>query len=181
MNKYMISFDASTTCTGYAIFLGDKLVDYGKITPPKSLEWRDRINCTASEIKDILEKYKSKKAYCEDVPLKRGGGLMTLVQLGAVQGMILSLCGAYGIEIEFIPVATWRRKMQLFDGTEAGKERNNLKKASIELANKLYGLKLVYKSPSSKFNDDDVSDSILVGASTFKEDTKGFGRKSKIE
>ena len=40
-----------------------------------------------------------------------------------------------------------------------------MKKKSIEKANKLYGLNLIYKSPTSKYNEDDISDSILIGYS----------------
>ena len=175
--KYILSLDASTTCTGYAIFSKDKLVKSGKIVPSKVLDWRERINHTANRLNKIIEEYDIQKIYCEDVPLKSSGGLKTLLMLGAVQGMILTVASCHDIEIEFIPVATWRRKVGLFDGTTDGKKRENLKKHSIELANKLYKLELNYVSKASKLNDDDISDAILIYHSTL---VKTLGRKSKV-
>lgn len=188
MEGYNISFDASTTCTGYSIFDGDILVKYGKIKPLKTLEWRDRIQCMSNEIKLILDQYNVKKAYVEDIPLKKGG-MKVLVQLGCVQGMLLGLLCGYNIPIEFIPVATWRRKIGLFDGTVEGKERDNLKIHSIKKANKLFDLDLqCVLTKGGNYNpeksDDDISDSILIYASTREKyavkDKKGFGKKIKI-
>ena len=42
------------------------------------------------------------------------------------------------------------------------------------MANKEFNLSLVYKSPSSKFNEDDISDAILLGKSQI--DKKIFGK-----
>lgn len=99
--------------------------------------------------------------------------------LGAIQGALLGICGAYDIEYDLVSVSTWRRKVGLYDGTAEGKERSVLKQHSIELANKLFNLSLVYKTPTSKFNDDDISDAILVGYSTFLKD-KRIGQKVNI-
>ena len=177
--QIVLSLDMSTTCTGWALFKEEKLIDYGKITPNKNDEWQDRLQETAFEIKSVVEHYNPTKIIAEDVPLKRSGGMKTLVMLGAVQGALLAICGTYDIEYQLVPVATWRRKVELFDGTEKGKERSVLKQHSIELANKLFDLSLVYKSPTSKFNDDDISDAILVGYSTFLKD-KRLVRKINI-
>ena len=52
--------------------------------------------------------------------------------------------------------------------------RNVLKERSVNLANLLYNLELVYKSPNSKYNDDDISDSILICHAVIHEHDRGF-------
>ena len=185
-----ISIDASTTMIGYSIWDEDELIKYGKLAPTiKDLEWRERVKDFIPQLQTIINEYKPKKMYAEDVPLFEKGqgakGKKTLVQLGATQGSIIGLCGANNIEIEFIPVSTWRSNIGLYNGTEEGKERDNLKIASIIKANELFGidLKCLYTrngTYKSKGSDDDIADSILVYASTrdkYKIKSKSFGRK----
>lgn len=179
-----LSLDASTTCIGWSIWDEDKLIDYGKLTPTvRKLEWRDRLRNFTPQICKIIKDNNIKNAIIEDVPLMRKGGLKTLVQLGAVQGMIIGICDSFGVGLQFISVAQWRKDIGLHDGTKDGMKRDLLKQYSIEKANKIFGLDLTFVSPSSTLNDDDISDSILLYASTrdkYKVKTKTFGRKGKV-
>jgi Holliday junction resolvasome RuvABC endonuclease subunit len=163
----ILSLDASTTSTGWAVFEENKLIDYGKICPSQSLDWRERISLISKELTNIIEKYKPNKIAIEDVPLKKGG-MKILVQLGACQGIVIALAEIYNINVTYITVGSWRKYVGLFNGTVEGKTRDELKKHSVEKANKLYDLDLVWKSPKSKFNDDDISDAILIGRSIIK-------------
>ena len=180
-----IGIDASTTCIGWSIFDDDNLVNCGKIKPTiNDLEWRDRIQNFIPQLQLIIEEYKPQKMYAEDVPLMKQKGMKTLVQLGAIQGMLITLCGVNGIDMNFIPVSTWRKDIGLFDGTEKGKERDEMKIKSINKANDLFGLKLnCIFTKSGRYNgeksDDDISDSILVYCSTrekYKIKIKSFGK-----
>ena len=51
--KYM-GIDASSTCTGVAIFEDDNLIYNVAIKPPKVLNWRDRITVEGKEIENII-------------------------------------------------------------------------------------------------------------------------------
>ena len=174
-----MGIDASTTCTGYSIFDGTKLIACGKLVPNKDLEWRERIQELAPMISNIIKEYKPTQAYVEDVPLMVGGGTKTLVILGAVQGSILGLMASNGIKVTFIGVSKWRSEIGLFTGKRDGTTREMMKKSSIEYANEKFGLELVWKSKASKMNDDDISDSINVAWSQIKptEPRRGLGRK----
>jgi DeoR/GlpR family transcriptional regulator of sugar metabolism len=77
----------------------------------------------------------------------------------------MGVCVANNVKVTFISVSTWRSALGLFDKTQKGKERDEMKQKSIEMANKIFGLNLVYKSPSSKFNQEDEADAILVAYS----------------
>lgn len=181
----IISIDASTTCIGWSIFDNDKLIDYGKLKPTiEDLEWRDRIYNFIPQLQQIIDKYKPTKMYVEDVPLMSKRGNKTLVQLGATQGSLIGLCGANNIEMNFISVSTWRKEIGLFDGTEKGKERDNMKIKSIQKANELFNIELsLVFTKNGNYNgdksDDDISDSILIYCSTRNKYKvkSGFGRR----
>ena len=158
--------DASTKSTGYSIFKDKELIDYGVIKS-ESEDWRERIVNQAPALVKILTKYHPDKIYMEDVPLKAQNPKI-LVQLGAVQGFFYGLSATFEIPIVFIKPSNWRSPMGLFDGTREGTKRAEMKQKSIEKANELFGLDLVWKSPSSKFNEDDVADAILVAYSQIK-------------
>lgn len=169
-----MSIDASTTCCGWSIFDEDDLLDYGKITPTDpDAHWRVRITDIIPQINKLVKKYKPSQVYCEDVPLMAKRGKATLVTLGAMQGALLSLFANWNIPIEFIAVSTWRKNIGLFDGTEKGKERDEMKVKSIRKANELFGIDLALTfTRTGKYNpkksDDDIADSIMVFCSTRK-------------
>ena len=86
--KYM-GIDASSTCTGVAIFEDDNLIYHGAIKPPKGLNWRDRITVEGKEIENIIKQYRPSCIYMEDVPLM-GKQMSTLVLLGGSQRINIS-------------------------------------------------------------------------------------------
>ena len=163
MDNIYMGIDASSTCTGWSIFKNNKLIDYGAISP-KGTDWRDRLYHEGPELIKVFQKYNPQKIYMEDVPLKASGGLKTLVILGGVQGFIYGVATSNNIPIEFIEPNTWRSMGGIFDGTQEGKKRDHLKKRAIEIANEKFGLDLLWVSPKSTKNQDDIAESILICA-----------------
>lgn len=168
--------DASTKSTGWSIFDGKELVAYGVIKP-EGQDWRERTVNQAPKLIEILNKYHPDKIYMEDVPLKAQNPKV-LVQLGAVQGFFYGVAVSFNIPIEFLIPSQWRSPMGLFDGTRNGTKRAEMKRKSIEKANDLFGLNLVWKSDSSKFNNDDQSDAILIAYSQIK--VKHIGKPNSL-
>lgn len=158
--------DASTKSTGWSIFDGKELIGYG-IIKPDGKDWRERIVNQAPKLIEIINKYHPEKIYMEDVPLKAQNPHV-LVQLGAVQGFFYGVAASFDIPIEFLAPSQWRSPMGLFDGTREGTKRAEMKRKSVEKANELFGLNLIWKSPSSKFNEDDIADAVLVAYSQVK-------------
>ena len=167
----VISVDASTSCTGWALFEDDDLIAYGKLKPiDNKLEWRERILNLIPQMDELIKKYKPVKMYAEDVPLIQQKARKTLVQLGAVQGSLIGICGANNVQMEFIPVGTWRKNIGISSGE---KGRDAMKVKSLQLANELFdlNLKCVYTTQGNyngDKSDDDISDAILIYASTRK-------------
>ena len=156
----IIALDASTSCTGYAVFEDEQLVTYGKIKPNGN-DWRDRIMDETLELAALIREYHPRVIIAEDLPLKPGAN--TLQKLGAVHGMILSLCAGFRIKPMFILPTNWRHELGMFDGTRAGMKRDVMKEKAVYMANKQFGLDLQWISPTSSKNDDDVAEAVLIG------------------
>lgn len=159
----VLGLDASTTSTGWSVFQDRKLIGYGVIKP-EGKDWRERMANQAPKIMEIIEKYSPNKIYMEDVPLKRANPTALMI-LGAVQGFFYGLVAKYSIPIEFIKPSAWRSPIGLYDGTKEGTKRPELKHKSILKANELFKLDLKWVSPNSKYNEDDISDAILLAYS----------------
>ena len=166
-----MGIDAASVKTGYSIFNDLKLVDYGLIQTHSN--YPERLLEQSQALGQILDKYKPDIVYVEDVPNNPRGGIKTAIILGAVQGMVFGVVASRNIDIKFILPSVWRSPMGLFDGTKTGKLRDELKYKSVLKANELFGLDLVYKSPNSKYNCDDISDAILLCYSQIKPRTFG--------
>jgi len=116
-NMKIISLDASTTCTGYAIFDECKLVDFGCFDLKKSKDdWRARTKEMIKNLEMLIKRSHPDKIFIEDVPLNSRNP-QTLFMLGVLQGAIFALCVKEKIDIEFIGVGSWRSTLGLFDGT----------------------------------------------------------------
>lgn len=168
----IMGIDASSTATGWSVFDGNNLIGYG-IIKPDGADWRDRLVHQGPYLAQVIQKYKPDKIYMEDVPLKKGNA-KALVILGAVQGFIYGITASFEIPVEFLLPSEWRSPLGLYDGTREGTKRAELKHKSILKANEIFGLNLQWVSPSSKKNEDDISDAILIAYSQIKK--KRFGR-----
>lgn len=164
--RYM-GIDASSTCTGIAVFEDDKLIYHGAVKPSKGLHWRERLEEEGKEIEAIIKQYKPSCIYIEDVPLM-GKQMQTLVLLGAVQGYILSIATHYNVPVHFLLPSQWRSDIGLFDGSKMGTKRDAMKEKAVLTANEKFGLNLRWVKPKSRLNDDDIAESILIAYSQIK-------------
>lgn len=162
MEKIIMGIDASSTCTGWAIYENNKLIKYGCIKP-KGRDWRERLSQEGPELVKIIELYNPNKIYMENVPLKKAGGLEILVILGAVQGYILGIASAHNIPMEFCQPTVWRSGVGLYDGSRDGTKRDILKEKAVTKANEMFNIDLVWNGPKSKKSEDDIAEAILIG------------------
>lgn len=193
----ILSLDMASNKTGYAYFNNEELIDYGlwDISNNGEKDWRKRIAQMAQFISDYCDNHKVDKIYAEDVP-PISENVQTVKVLASLQGMLISLGIAKSIEIEFISVTTWKTKVGInldksaecrrivkkAKAEKSAKDSSKLrtwikgweKKISVEYANHIYGLNLIYKSPSSKFNQDDIADAINIGYSQISADVKPY-------
>ena len=184
----ILGLDMSSQKSGYALFRDKELVDYGmwELDSSKEHDWRTRIAFMANCVNKYCRSHFIDTIYVEDVPPILEN-TQTIKVLSALQGMLIAIATQHNIDIEFIPVKTWKQKIginlvsskennvckkRIKDnfGKDAQKKLNKVKgwtkawekKMSVDYANNLFDLELVYKSPTSKFNQDDIADSINI-------------------
>ena len=171
-----LGLDMSSKKSGYSLFDNKELKLYGLWEIPEDIiEWRDRIIWMSQQLDVFVKTHNVDQVFVEDVPLSMANP-QTLKILSALQGMIISVCTLNNLKVSFIGVSQWRSALGLFTGTRKGTTREEMKKSSVEYANKTFDLNLVWKSKSSKYNQDDLSDSINVAWSQLV-DKKQFGRR----
>ena len=184
----VLGLDMSSHKSGYALFINGKLDDYGcwEINNDTEPDWRKRIAYMASCVAQYCKEHCVQHIYVEDVPPVIENS-QTVKVLSALQGMVIAISVSQRIDIDFVPVKTWKQKIGI--NLTASKENKDCKKRirecrvksktkdlnkvkgwvkaqekkmSVDYANHVFGTNLIYKSPSSKFNDDDISDAINV-------------------
>lgn len=178
----------SSRKSGYAMFTDGELTEYGvwELSDNNEKDWRKRIAYMATQVGNMCETHNIKKIFVEDVPPTLES-TQTVKVLSALQGMLIAIAQTYNIEVSFVSVKTWKSKIGI--NLSASKENNQCKKRikdncgksatknlnllkgwvkgwekkmSVEYVNYTFGLDLVYKSPSSKFNQDDIADAINI-------------------
>ena len=158
-----MGLDGSTKCSGWCVFDDEELLCYGKIVADKDLEWRERVVYMMKEVASLIKKYDVEEL-CVELPVKTIKNTNTLEQLFSLHGAILGVASALHIKFTPVNVNTWRKELGLLKDIpkDTKDKRSILKERSVNLANDLYDLDLVWKSKASKNNDDDISDAILI-------------------
>lgn len=177
-NKLGLFLDMSTKSSGWAILnmVTCELVAYGRIEKYKEEEsdMRKRVMYMMDNIRLVIDKYEPCKVIMEDV-VPTINNSCTVKALAILSGAITGMCHTLGLEYDFVSVATWHSELGIL------KSKGDLKKQSIDIANEKYGIDLLWKSPSSKYNMDDIGDSINIGSYYLgnydKINKKQFGRK----
>ncbi len=186
----------SSKKSGYSLYKDKKLMDYGcwEITYEQEKDWRERIKIMFTKLCQYCETHKIDYIYCEDVPPVIENS-QTVKVLSALQGCVIALCLTKNIELTFVPVA-WKKTMGIdlthskeYKGFVKTHKIENMtkfkeyvkayeKKMSIENVNNFYDLSLVWKSPSSKFNQDDIADSMNLVLSRISPETSRYKLKT---
>ncbi len=186
----ILGLDMSSKKSGYSLFDGENLIDYGcwEISFDEEQDWRERIRYMADRFNNYCRHNKIEYIYIEDVPPILDNS-NTVKVLSALQGAVLSIAHLRKIPIKFIPNNRWKndigieithskefikyKKQCKVDNKNLSIFKSNVKayekKMSVDYVNSLFNICLKYISKSSKNNQDDISDSIcLIVSQTFK-------------
>ena len=164
-----LSLDMSTFSTGFAVFIGDKLVDYGYIYQPKSVKWdTKRISHMKKEIARLVVKYNINCVCMENVIFKTRKVLYALSKL---QGVVAEyLYTEKHIPYALIEPISWKRSADINRGGsyEDKEKRIASKEKTVDVVKIDYGIDLREKfkdSPSdlSEICAYDVADAIELG------------------
>lgn len=143
----VLALDVSTTSTGYALYVGDKLTKYGYIKPTGK-DWLVRVRKMADKVTELDEEYSIDTVVIEDTFFLKN--IKTVKKLCLAQGILLGQLP----DAELIQVFpnTWKKHFGLGKGKAT---RDEQKQTSISVAETLFLI-------SAEINDDEA-DAILMG------------------
>lgn len=154
----ILSLDASSSITGYAIFTGITLKRWGVIDV-HSEQNRDRRFCSmVQQIDALIKKEKIDIVVLEDINL-RCGNVKTLILLARLQGCILYSAMGNGKPYHLYAPSTWRRLCAIATGS--GIKRKELKEQAIALIDSVYHLQV----------GDDCAEAICIGLAYLKDNS----------
>lgn len=151
----ILSIDASTKSSGWAVYEGTSLKDYGCITA-SSTDLFKRIHKMVDELDVIIAKYAVQKIILEEVRPDEIGSrsnLATHKALMFLQGAIAMMVhDKYSkITIEYLYPSEWRKCCKIKTGR--GVVRETVKQRDIRFVEETFGIKV----------NDDIADAIGLG------------------
>lgn len=148
----MLSFDTSSTCSGWAYWENGKLKEYGKIDQRKEKDKEIRLENMTIELNSVLKKFHPDIVIVEKPPfIKDPSALIILAEItGGIRGWAVDKCEF----MEYMP-QQWRHLVKDSD-EKMPKGRELIKKWDIAKVGELFQITLPAK-------DDDIADAILIG------------------
>lgn len=132
--------DASTTCSGFAIFDNGKLVKHGKIDMKKNRNTDNRISEMMFELGDLIKTNKPDALFVEDS--WNSVNIEITKKLSNVVGAIIYVCYETDCEFNKLLPSAWRSTvgLKLAEGKHK-MTRQELKQEAIDYVAKTYGVK----------------------------------------
>lgn len=145
--QVILALDVSTTSTGYALYVGDKLTKFGFIKPTGK-DWLVRVRKMADKVAELDEEYSIDTVVIEDTFFLKN--IKTVKKLCLAQGILLGQLPKANL-IQVFP-NTWKKHFGLGKGKAT---RDEQKQTSISVAETMFLI-------GHGINDDEA-DAILLG------------------
>lgn len=110
----VLSFDQSTQKTGWGLFEGGTLVEYGLIDLHKEKDSKQRWSMMVSNISQLILEKKPRVVVVEDTVLQRSP--TTLKMLAQLQGAIIGCAQSLSLSCEVIYPTAWRKVLGIKQG-----------------------------------------------------------------
>lgn len=145
--QVILALDVSTTSTGYALYVGDKLTKYGFIKPTGN-DWLVRVRKMADKVAELDKEYSIDTVVIEDTFFLKN--IKTVKKLCLAQGILLGQLPKANL-IQVFP-NTWKKHFGLGKGKAT---RDEQKQTSISVAETMFLIEYGI--------NDDEADAILMG------------------
>lgn len=145
--QVILALDVSTTSTGYAIYVGNKLTKYGHVKPTCK-DWLVRLRKMSDKVTELDKEYNIDTVVIEDTFFLKN--IKTVKKLCLAQGILLGQLPKANL-IQVFP-NTWKKHFGLCKGKAT---RDEQKQTSISVAETMFLI-------GHGINDDEA-DAILMG------------------
>ena len=151
----ILALDQSSRITGWALFDGNELIEYGKFDLSEEPNIGERLHQARCLVQDIINKLNVDKVILEDIYMdgQRVNNVQTFKILAEVFGVLYELCIDMNIPVEAVLAGTWKSTLGI-----KGKTRPEQKRAAQAWVAENYGLKVVQ----------DIADAICIGSHYLK-------------
>lgn len=147
----VLALDQATHTTGYSIFDGKELINYGIFETQQNGEG-DRYVAFRNWLLSIYNLWKPDHIYIEGIQFQENlqghMGVTTFEVLARLQGVIIELCTELNVPYSVVPTNTWRGYVGV-----KGRTRADKKISAQELVRQAYGIEVT----------NDEADGILIG------------------
>lgn len=144
----VIGLDQATKISGYSVFDGKELIEYGVFRAPEDRKEIERDNIIRQWLINLITNFKPDIVVLEGVQYQKMIGVETLITLARLQGVLLITAYNMGADPRIAHTATWRN----YNGVK-GKTRSDRKKSAQLIVKNLYDIQV----------SEDVADAILIG------------------
>ena len=151
----ILALDQSSRVSGWALFDGNELIEYGKFDLSKEPDIGERLHQARYIVQDIINKLNVDKVILEDIYMdgQRVNNVQTFKILAEVFGVLYELCIDMNIPVEAVLAGTWKSTLGI-----KGKTRPEQKRAAQAWVAENYGIKAVQ----------DIADAICIGSHYLK-------------
>lgn len=163
----LLALDVSSHSTGFAVYVKDKLVDYGYFYQPSNYDVTVRLNNMKKKIQETIFKYDINAVVVEDIIFKNK---IALYVLSRAQGIILDWLYENNIEFSQITPRQWKSKYNInkIDDSYGSNSREESKLKTVACVKKDFGLDImdmfkVYPKDLKEPPAYDVCDAICLG------------------
>ena len=122
----ILALDQSSRVSGWAIFDGDKLEQYGKIDVSNYFELGERLHQIRKRVRKRIEEKNIDKVILEDIYMdgQRVNNVQTFKALAEVFGVLFELCIDIEIPVEAVLAGTWKSTLGIKGKTRPEQKKN---------------------------------------------------------
>lgn len=151
----LLSLDQSSKCSGYAVFVDEKLLTYGKFTFTDQ-DIDARLVKIRNKIKELIDQYKPNHVIYEDIQQQNNvaNNIQTFKVLAEVYGIISELLEELAIPHSTVISTSWKSTLGI-----KGRTRQEQKQNAQQHVVDTYGIQVTQ----------DIADAICIGEHYLKQ------------
>ena len=126
-DKIILALDQSTSATGYCVFVNNRMVESGVLTPSietsdEANNFYDRINDMGYQISQLVDRIKPTVVIMEDIQFQRNYG--TYKRLANLQGVIFTYLYLHQTPFLLVEVTKWKSYLGVLSKGRANQKRD---------------------------------------------------------
>lgn len=150
----ILSFDQSTTCSGWCYQVDGQYINSGAIAK-EGKDTDKRVTEMGLSICKKIKEFQPSLVVFEDI--QNQNSVKTVIHLARLQGCIMLYCASKKIEFKILHPSEWRKQLQFKQGSKV--KRDELKQQSRDYVKNILGLSV---------KSEDENEAICIGVAANK-------------